>query len=267
MFRAVVNMGQFVPGNSCIHLLDPRIKMICVVVAAVVVFLVSNWQGFLLLTTVVFVAMGLTGIGIWTFLRGLLAIWILLLFTLFFNAWLTPGEVLFQAGFFQVTIEGLLRGSRIFLQLTLLVLVVFMLTLTTSPLNLTAGLESILSPFRPIGVPAHELAMMMTVALRFVPTLMSEAERITKAQRSRGAGFGAGGMLSRVKGLIPLFVPLFAGAILRAEELAVAMDARCYRGGVNRTRMKDLVLAARDYVALLLVVVLLGLVLWDKFWR
>ena len=266
MFRAVVNMGQYVPGNSCIHLLDPRIKMVCVVVAAVTVFLVSNWQGFLLLAAVVFVAMILTGIGIWAFLRGLLAIWILLLITLLLNAWLTPGEVLFQAGFFQMTKEGLLRGSQLFFQLTLLVLVVFILTLTTAPLNLTAGLESILSPFKRIGVPAHELAMMMTVALRFVPTLIGEAERIAKAQRSRGAGFGTGGIFSQVKGLIPLFVPLFAGAILRAEELAVAMDARCYRGGVKRTRMNEFALVARDYIALLLVVALLGLVLWDRFW-
>ena len=260
-------MGQYVPGNSYVHLLDPRIKVVCVVVAAVAIFLVSDWLGFLLLAAAVYAAMLLTGIGVRVFLRGLMAVWVLLLITLVFNALMTPGEVLFQAGFLQVTKEGLLEGSRLFLRLTLLVLVVFMLTLTTSPINLTAGLEGVMSPFKRVGVPAHDLAMMMTIALRFVPTLVSEAGRITKAQQSRGAGFGTGGIFSQVKGLIPLFVPLFAGALLRAEELAVAMEARCYRGGANRTRMNSFTMTARDYYALLFVMALLGLALWDKLWR
>ncbi|MCL2766265.1 MAG: energy-coupling factor transporter transmembrane protein EcfT [Peptococcaceae bacterium] len=266
MLKSAVSVGQFVPGDSWIHRLDPRSKILCVLAAAFAVFLAADWLGLALFAGFVFLVMGLTGINALSYFRGLLAIWLLLSVTFILNVLLTPGEVLFGAGFISVTKEGLIGGSQLFLRLALLILIAFTLTLTTSPINLTAGLESIMSPLKKLGLPTHEIAMMMTIALRFVPTLMTEADKIAKAQISRGAAFGTGGMFNRVKGMIPLFVPLFISAIRNAEELAVAMEARCYQGGANRTRMNDLVLSAKDYVALLITFAILGMIIiYNKY--
>lgn len=261
MFKAAISVGQYVPGDSRIHRLDPRTKVLCVLAAASAVFLAADWIGLALLAGFVFLVMGLTGINAVMYFRGLFTIWLLLFITFILNILLTPGEILFGLGFIQVTKEGLIGGGQMFLRLALLILIAFTLTLTTSPVNLTAGLESIMSPLKKLGAPTHEIAMMMTISLRFVPTLMTEADKIAKAQASRGAAFGAGGLLGRVKGLVPLFVPLFVGAIRSAEELAVAMEARCYRGGANRSRMNDLRLTAGDYTALLIVLATLGAVI------
>ncbi|OPY61455.1 MAG: Energy-coupling factor transporter transmembrane protein EcfT [Pelotomaculum sp. PtaU1.Bin065] len=260
-----VTIGQFVPGDSLLHRLDPRTKVVCVIATAIAVFIIASWYEFALLTGFVFLSMILTGISAKIFFRGLLSIWLLLAVTFFLQALLTPGEVWFGLGFLKVTKEGLAGGGQIFLRLVLLILIAFLLTLTTSPVNLTAGLESILAPLRRVGVPTHELAMMMTIALRFVPTLLNEADKIAKAQRSRGAGFGSGGAMDRVKGLLPLFVPLFAGALRSAEELAVAMEARCYRGGANRTRMHSLTLKPEDYMTLLITFAILAITVWLRY--
>ena len=265
MFKAAVSVGQYVPGDSLIHRLDPRTKVLCVVVAASAIFIGAGWLGLALAACFVFLVMGLTGIHPWMYFRGMSAIWVLLLLTFVLNLLLTPGETLVGAGVLHITKEGLVVGSQMFFRLALLIFVAFTLTLTTSPVNLTAGLESIMSPVKKLGLPAHEIAMMMTIALRFVPTLMTEADKIAKAQSSRGAGFGGGdGLFSRVKSLLPLFVPLFVSAIRSAEELATAMEARCYRGGANRTRMNALRMSAKDCTAFLITVAALGASLWLK---
>lgn len=245
-----ITMGQFIPGESLLHRLDPRTKVVCVIISALAVFAVQQWFTFALLAGFVFLTMLLTGIPLRIFFRSLRTIWILLTITFLVQTFFTPGEPLFSIGFLSVSREGLSAGMQIFIRLSLLVLIAFLLTLTTSPLNLTAGLENILSPLKRIGVPAHELAMIMTIAMRFVPILLAEADKVLKAQRSRGTSFSSGGLLTRAKGLLPLFVPLFAGALRSADELAVAMEARCYRGGANRTRMNSLMLGRLDYLAL-----------------
>lgn len=257
-----ITVGQFVPGNSLLHRLDPRTKVVCVIATAIAIVLVAQWYGFVLLTGFVLLSILLTRVPARIFFRGLLSIWLLLIITFSLQAFFTPGEVLWELGFLKITKEGLAGGGQIFLRLALLVLIAFLLTLTTSPLNLTAGLESILSPLKRCGAPTHELAMMMTIALRFVPTLLAEADKVAKAQKSRGAGFSSGSLLNRVKGLLPLFVPLFAGALRNAEELAVAMEARCYRGGANRTRMRSLALTKLDYAALFITFVMLVITVW-----
>lgn len=245
-----ITFGQFLPGDSLLHRLDPRTKVVGVIAAAMAVLSATNWQGFALAVGLTLAAMVLSGLPGRIFLSGLRALWVLLAITFLVQILLTPGEVLFGWGPLKVSREGLEAGSQIFLRLALLILIASLLTLTTSPINLTAGLESILSPLKPLGVPAHELAMMMTIALRFVPTLLLEAEIIIKAQRSRGAGFATGGPVGWARSMLPLFVPLFAGALRRAEELATAMEARCYRGGANRTRMRELKFGRPDYAAL-----------------
>ena len=264
MFKAAVSVGQYVPGNSLIHSLDPRTKVLGVVLTASAIFVVTGWLGLGLAAGFVFMVIGFTGVHPWRYFKGMSAIWALLLVTFALNLFLTPGETLLNLGFLQINKEGLVFGGQMFIRLVLLILIAFTLTLTTSPVNLTAGLESLLAPLKKLGAPAHEIAMIMTIALRFVPTLMTEADKIAKAQSSRGAGFGRGGLFSRVKGLLPLFVPLFVSAIRSAEELATAMEARCYRGGANRTRMNNLELKARDYTALLITVAALSLSIWFK---
>jgi len=245
-----ITIGQFIPGESLMHRLDPRIKVAGVVAAAGSVLTASNWQGFALAAGFTLAAMALSGLRAGVFLGGLRSFWILLAVTFLIQALLTPGEAVLAMGSLRVTWEGLAAGAQIFLRLTLLILVASLITITTSPMSLTAGLESLLSPLGRLGVPAHELAMMMTIALRFVPTLLQEAETLLKAQRSRGAGTAGRGPARWTRGLLPLFVPLFAGALRRAEDLAVAMEARCYRGGANRTRMKALKFSRLDYTAL-----------------
>jgi len=259
-------IGQFIPGNSLLHRLDPRTKVICVIATAIAVVSIAKWYEFVVLAAFVLVSVILTRIPAKIFIKGLFSLWLLLIVTFCLQALLTPGEVVFGLGALKITREGLAAGGQIFLRLALLILIAILLTLTTSPLSLTAGLESILAPLKRVGVPTHELAMMMTIALRFVPTLLTEAEKVIKAQQSRGAGFGSGGgVAGRVKGLLPLFVPLFAGALRGAEELAVAMEARCYQGGANRTRMKSLVLELQDYVALSITFAVLAVLVLLRF--
>lgn len=253
-----ITFGQFIPGDSLLHRLDPRTKVVGVLGAAMCVLTATNWQGFVLAAGLTLGAIALSRLPAGIFLGGLRSLWVLLAITFLIQVLLTPGEILIGYGPLKISREGLEAGGQIFLRLALLILIASLLTLTTSPINLTAGLESILSPLRRLGVPAHELAMMMTIALRFVPTLLQEAEVLVKAQRSRGAGFAAGGPAGWARSLLPLFVPLFAGALRRAEDLATAMEARCYRGGANRTRMRGLKFGRPDYAAVGVTLVVLA---------
>ncbi len=253
-----ITLGQFVPANSLLHRLDPRTKVIGVLAAATSVLAAANWQGFTLAAGLTIAAIALSGLPVRMIIGGLRSLWVLLIIAFLLQAFLTPGEAVAGLGPLQVTREGLEAGGQIFLRLGFLILVASLLTLTTPPISLTAGMESMLSPLKRIGVPAHELAMMMTIALRFIPTLLEEAQTLVRSQRSRGAEFSALSPKKMAANLLPLFVPLFAGALRRAEDLATAMEARCYRGGTNRTRIRALKFDRRDYAAITVVLAVLA---------
>lgn len=245
-----ITIGQYLPGSSYIHRLDPRTKLLVTVLLIVVLFLVDTFVGYGLIAAYVLLAFWLSQVPIKYVLRGLRPIIFIIVLTLTLNVFMTPGEILWQWRFLTVTKEGLVKGAMMGARLILLITGTSLLTLTTSPIALTDGIESLLRPGRRIGIPAHELAMMMSIALRFIPTLLEETEKIMKAQMARGADFESGNLLRRAKSLIPLLVPLFVSAFRRADELATAMEARCYRGGEGRTKLKQLRYTRLDYVAL-----------------
>ncbi len=233
-----ITLGQYFPGDSIIHRLDPRTKMLAMLFYIVIVFLVKQLVLFLLPTAFVVLVVLLSGVPFSYVLRSLKPLRFLLLFMFFMNLFLTPGEtLLWEYAFLRVTEEALLQAVYISLRLVLLVGGTSLMTLTTSPIALTDGLERLLKPLSKLKFPAHELAMMMTIALRFIPTLMEEADKIRKAQLSRGADFESGNLVNRAKSMIPILVPLFVSAFRRADELAMAMESRCYHGGEGRTRM------------------------------
>ncbi len=245
-----ISLGQYIPGDSPLHRLDPRTKVICVLAAAVSILVFTNWPGFALVALFTLTALLVSRLPAGIILGSLRSLWLLLAITFLLQAFLTPGTLLAALGPLKISREGVFAAGEIVLRLTLLILIAFLPTLTTPPIRLTAGLEGILSPLQRLGVPAHELAMMMTLALRFIPTLLQEAEIVISAQRSRGAAFTGGSPAGWARSLLPLFVPLFAGALRRADDLAVAMESRCYRGGANRTRMNALRFAVADFAAI-----------------
>lgn len=248
MIGSVV-IGQYVPGSSPVHRLDARTKLLATLVYAAVLFVASSWRAQALLAgfaLAVLLLSRLPAVAIW---RGLRPVAGLLVFTLVLNALVTPGRPLWHLGPVAVTQQGVDFGLRMTVRLLLLVLAGSLLTLTTNPIDLTDGVEALLRPFRRLGVPGHELAMMMTIALRFIPTLLEEAERIARAQMARGADFESGNPARRLKALAPLLVPLFLSAFRRAEELAIAMEARCYRGGEGRSRYRERRFSWRDGAA------------------
>ncbi len=253
-----VTIGQYVPRESPVHRLDPRTKIAGVTAFMVVIFVARDFVGYGLLTLFVLGVIVLARIPLGFVLRGLRPIIFLLLLTVVLNMFFSGvdgGTVAFRIWRLTATREGIIRALFIAVRLILLVGVTSLLTFTTSPVELTDGIERLLRPFRRIGVPAHELAMMMTIALRFIPTLLEETEKIMKAQMARGAVFDRGGVLRRARALIPILVPLFVSAFRRADELALAMEARCYRGGEKRTRMRELRFAPQDAAALAIIVV------------
>ncbi|HWI61620.1 MAG TPA: energy-coupling factor transporter transmembrane protein EcfT [Symbiobacteriaceae bacterium] len=248
-----LTVGQYFPGKSLLHRLDPRTKILAVITLSVAIFLPKAWPGYTLMALLVLCSVALAQVPILFILRGLRPIMIFLAITVVFNAFLTPGEPILVIGKWDITREGLVLSVVAAVRLIMLVVVASLLTLTTSPIRLTDGFERLLRPFSPLGVPAHELALMMTIALRFIPTLADEADRIMKAQAARGADFQSGNAVSRIKGLVPVMVPLFVAAFRRADDLATAMEARGYRGGKGRTKMRELEFTGRDLVALVLV--------------
>jgi energy-coupling factor transport system permease protein len=253
-----ITIGQYVPRESPVHRLDPRTKIAAVTAFMIVIFVVRDFVGYGLLALFLIAIVALARIPLGFVLRGLRPIVFLLLLTVVLNVFFSGvdgGTVVFRIWRLTATREGIMRALFIACRLILLVGVTSLLTFTTSPVELTDGIERLLRPFRRIGVPAHELAMMMTIALRFIPTLLEETEKIMKAQMARGAVFDRGGALRRARALIPVLVPLFVSAFRRADELALAMEARCYRGGEQRTRMKELRFAPRDAAALVITAV------------
>ncbi|MDR1194327.1 MAG: energy-coupling factor transporter transmembrane protein EcfT [Peptococcaceae bacterium] len=260
-----ITVGQYYPGQSFLHRLDPRAKIIGLALYMTALFLVRRLAGFGYVAVFTVLLIASSGVPPKVALKGIKPIWPLLAFTLVLNFFLTPaGEVLWRWGALKVTDAGITRGIFMTLRLVLLLNATALLTLTTTPIRLTDGLERVMGRLR---VPmAHELAMMMTIALRFIPTLIEETERLMKAQTARGADFERGGLIARAKSLIPLLVPLFVGALRRADDLATAMEARCYRGGEGRTRLRPLRYQARDGAALLLAGGLLALTVADRYW-
>ncbi len=254
MFKNVT-IGQHIPGDSIIHRLDPRTKIITASFLIVLLFLVKGFMGYGLVALGIAAIIGASGISWRYVLRGLRPLLVILILTVSLHIFMTEGRVIFQLWFLKVTWEGLMRGLMMGTRLILLITGTSLLTLTTSPIQLTDGIESLLKPGKKIGIPAHELAMMMTIALRFIPTLLEETEKIMKAQMARGADFQSGGIVQRAKSLIPLLVPLFVNAFRRADELAIAMEARGYRGGEGRSKFRENHFQRIDAIAFSTVVV------------
>ena len=263
-----ITLGQYFPGNSWIHRLDPRTKILATIIYIIAIFFADAPLSYGILTASAALVILISRLPWLMVVESLKPIWIIVILTMLIHMFTAPGEhIIFTWKFLSVTQEGLVMGLKMAVRLVLLLLFSSVLTFTTSPIVLTDGIEHLLRPFKAVGVPAHELAMMMTIALRFIPTLLEETDRIMKAQTARGADFANGNMLQRVKNMLPLLVPLFISAFRRADELAVAMEARCYRGGEGRTRMHELAYAGRDYTALVLVLALavgLAVMRWGK---
>ena len=235
-----ITLGQFFPGNSPIHRLDPRAKLLGLILYIAALFLAGQWPTYLLVFLVLALMVTLSTVRVRALVRGMKPVVFLLVFTALLNMLYTPGRTLASFWIFTVTYEGVSRAFFMVVRILMLICATFLLTYTTSPLALTGGLESLLSPFKKVRLPVHELAMVMSIALRFIPTLIEETDKIMSAQRARGADFDTGNLVHKAKALIPLLVPLFISAFRRADELATAMECRCYHGGEGRTRMSPL---------------------------
>ena len=255
-----ITLGQFYPVDSFVHRLDPRVKIILTFAFIVGVFLGSTLWAYVPVIAFIFLAAKAAHLPIKMLLKGLKPLRFILIFTFVLNLFFSGGDtVLVKLWFIVISKEGLMTAIRFSARLVFLVMGASMLTLTTSPVVLTDGLERLLSPLRKIGFPAHELAMMMTIALRFIPTLLEEADKIMKAQMARGADFESGNIIERAKAMIPLLVPLFVSAFRRAGDLAMAMEARCYHGGEGRTRMRVLKITKNDWIAVAVVAAMIVL--------
>jgi energy-coupling factor transport system permease protein len=263
-----ITIGQFYKADSVIHRLDPRTKIAVAFIYIIAMFVATSVLGYACTFIFFATAVALSKIPVRKLLAGVKPLWILIVFTfimnLFFNV--DKSDVLFKIGPVVIGRAGLITSITLSVRLVLLIMGTSLLTLTTSTIQLTDGTESLLSPLKVIGFPAHEIAMMMTIALRFIPTLLEEVDKIMKAQTARGADFTSGGLIKRAKGIIPLIVPLFVSAFRRADELAMAMEARCYRGGKGRTRMKVLKLKRADWIAWIVVIIYVALIFADRFW-
>ena len=257
-----ITLGQYFPGKSPVHLLDPRTKLILLVAYIVALFLAGSWISYAVCLLFLGVCIGISGIPLKSILKGMKPLVVILIFTGVLNLFFTGGEtVLVSFWKLRITAEGLVRAVFMVSRILMLITATFLLTYTTSPISLTDGLESLLGPLKKIRVPVHELSMMMCIALRFIPTLIEETDKIMSAQKARGADFETGNLMQRVKALVPILVPLFISAFRRADELATAMECRCYQGGTGRTKMKLLRYKRNDLTAFAVGVVLFGAVL------
>lgn len=244
-----ITIGQYYPGGSILHRADPRVKIVLTFTFMILIFLVNTISGFILVSLFTFTAIIVSTIPVRYTLKGLKPILIIVIFATLINIFsVKEGTSLFSYGFISITDKGLKIAVITALRLILLVTGASLLTLTTTPIMLTDGIEKLMGPLKRLGIPVHEIAMMMTIALRFIPTLLEETDKIMKAQAARGADFDTGNMVQRAKSFIPVLVPLFVSAFRRADELATAMESRCYRGSEGRTRMKQLKLTGTDLV-------------------
>ena len=245
-----ITLGQYFPGTSLAHRLDPRTKLLLTVIYIVALFCAKSFFSYLLIALVLFTGIKVSGVAPQALVRGLKPILFIICFTAVLNLFYTPGETLASFWIFKITKEGIFTAFFMVLRITMLIMGTFLLTYTTSPIALTDGMEALLGPLKRVRVPVHELAMMMSIALRFIPTLIEETDKIMSAQKARGADFESGNLIERAKALVPILVPLFISAFRRADELAVAMECRCYHGGEGRTKLHVLRYKPRDYLVL-----------------
>ena len=247
-----ITIGQYIAGNSPIHRADARMKLILSILLIVVLFLLNTPLSYGIFVCFTIMTVLLSRVPLPYFLKGIKPMLFIILFTVILNLFFTPGNTVFSFKALilniKITDRGIYMSITMLLRLTLLVVITSLLTLTTTPMQLTDAIEQLLKPFGKIKVPYHEIAMMMSIAIRFIPTFAEETDKIIKAQKARGADFESGNMVRRAKAMIPLLVPLFVSAFRRADELATAMDARCYNGGINRTRMKQMKMVKSDYL-------------------
>lgn len=248
-----ITIGQYYPSGSILHRLDPRVKLIGTFIFIISLFMFESLYGYIAVAIFLVTIIKLSKVPFRFIARGMKAIVVLMLFMMFFNLFFTPGDPIFVIWILKITDNGLRQAIFMGIRLIFLILGSSLMTFTTTPNQLTDGLEKIMKPLNRIKVPVHEISMMMSIALRFIPILLEETDKIMKAQMARGADFESGGIIKRAKSLIPLLVPLFVSAFRRANDLAMAMEARCYRGGDGRTKMKPLRYQNRDYVAYLCV--------------
>ena len=253
-----ITLGQYFPGNTVVHRLDPRTKLLMVVVYIVALLLAKWWVSYGVMLAFLVTAVMLSHIKPKALFRGLKPLIVIMVFTALINLFYSDGEVLVKFWIFRITREGIVQAAFLVLRIMMLVTGTFLMTYTTSPIALTDGMESLLSPLKKLHFPVHELSMMMSIALRFIPTLIEETDKIISAQKARGADFESGNIFRRAKALVPILVPLFFSAFRRADELATAMECRCYHGDEGRTKLKQLHYRARDIITLLLGAALLG---------
>ena len=256
-----ITLGQFFPGTSLAHRLDPRSKIILTVVYIVGLFCAESFVSYGLMVALLVTGVKVSGVAPKALVKGLKPVLFIICFTAILNLFYTPGEVLIQLWVFKITKEGIFTAFFMALRISMLIMGTFLLTYTTSPIALTDGLESLLGPLKKVKVPVHELSMMMSIALRFIPTLIEETDKIMSAQKARGADFESGSLLDRAKALVPILVPLFISAFRRADELAIAMECRCYHGGEGRTKLHVLRYQTRDYLVMGAYAVILASVL------
>ena len=258
-----ITLGQYFPGNSVVHRLDPRTKLIMLVLYIIALFCAASWISYAAVFVFLAVTIYISQIPVKSLVRGMKPLILILVFTGVLNLFFTTGEGEPLVEFWRIAIyaEGVVRAIFMVLRILMLISGTFLLTYTTSPISLTDGLESLLNPLKVLRLPVHELSMMMCIALRFIPTLIEETDKIMSAQKARGADFETGSLLQRVKALVPILVPLFISAFRRADELATAMECRCYQGGEGRTKMKLLHFSYFDFVALGIGVILIAAVM------
>lgn len=257
-----ITLGQFFPGDTIAHRLDPRTKLLMVTLYIVALFQAKGWLSYGILTVVTFGCMRISHISLKNIFKGLKPMIFIISLTALLNIFYTDGTPIIPGWI--ITWEGIARAIQMVLRIVLLITGTFLLTYTTSPIALTDGLEILLGPLKKLRLPIHEMTIMMSMALRFIPTLIEETDKIMSAQKARGADFETGSLIDRAKALLPVLVPLFVSAFRRADELAIAMESRCYHGGEGRTRMKQLIMAGRDYIALMLGILLLALMIYLK---
>lgn len=251
--------GQFFPGQSVIHRLDPRCKLVCTVLYLVLLFVVNTWVGFAVSAAYMAVVIAVSDIPVSNVLRGVKPILPIMAVTALLNLFFIDGNRVLDWGVIHISWEGIYFAIKMIIRLAILIVGTSMLTYTTSPIALTDGMEKGLRPLQKIHLPVHEVTMMMSIALRFIPTLVEETDKIMSAQKARGADFESGGLIHRAKALVPILIPLFISAFRRAEELALAMECRCYRGGEGRTRLRQLRYHWQDGIAYLSMVLLFAL--------
>ena len=259
-----VTLGQYFPGDTIVHKLDPRTKILLIIIYIIALFNADSFLSYGIVLLITVLCMAISHIGPEHIFNGLKPMVIIIVLTAGLNMFYTKGTAVVEGWI--ITYEGIYRAIKMVLRILLLITGTFMLTYTTSPIALTDGLEILCNPLKKIKVPVHEMTMMMSMALRFIPTLISETDKIMSAQKARGADFETGGLVKRAKALIPILVPLFVSAFRRADELAVAMECRCYHGGEGRTRMKVLKFERRDIIALILGIIFAFVVIFFKSW-